>query len=425
MEIFLFIILPLLVCFGPIVIGAVLKRKGKSKAGKICLFIGLLFLTAVAGWFLLMETGSLTAFPEKAETAFSLACFALVVLALGLSVLTNLKKPIKAAALTFALLFTFGGLAGMEIYQHGYYDKHPPQKISDNINDWLPYTGGSKTAVLDEASTLRLTEDLPVMDGATALYPVYAAFAKAVYPESSIDYLALNGYAYNDGRAPLVCSKTRGAYESILTGESDIIFVAAPSEKQKQAAKEAGVELVYTPIGKEAFVFFVNAANPLEDITVEEIQAVYSGEITRWKQLGVKMPGKIIAFQRAEGSGSQSALQRLMGDIPLAEAPKDREITDMGGMFESVGDYRNFKNAIGFSFRFYTTEMINSEDVKLLSVNGVEPTAENIVNGAYPIADPFYAVTRADAGENTKKLLDWITGEQGQELIAKTGYVPM
>ncbi len=423
MAVFLLFVLPLLICIAPLIAGTILKKKEKKTAEKICLFVGFFCLTALACYFLRMETYSFSAFSENINLAFPLVCFALLVISLILILFSCLKKPVKAAALTIALLFTVGGLTGMELYQHGYYDKHPPIAVSDNTEDYRPYLANSKVAVLDGESTLKLTEELPVMDGATALYPVYAAFAKAVYPESSIAYYSLTGYEHPDGRAPLVCYKTKEAYERVVAGDADIIFVAAPSNKQRQAAEKAGVELVFTPIGKEAFVFFVNAENPLNDISLADIRNIYAGKLTHWKELGVKMPGKIIAFQRSEGSGSQSALQRLMGDTPLAPAPKDREILDMGGIIESVGDYRNFKNAIGFSFRFYATEMVNGEDVKLLSVNGAAPTAENIANGTYPISEPFYAVTRSDAGENTKKLLEWILSEQGQKLIEKTGYV--
>ena len=68
--------------------------------------------------------------------------------------------------------------------------------------------------------------------------------------------------------------------------------------------------------------------------------------------------------------------------------------------------------------------MVKDIEVKLLAVEGISPTIENIENGTYPIASYFYAVTRADADENTLALLDWICGPQGQALIEKTGYTP-
>lgn len=99
--------------------------------------------------------------------------------------------------------------------------------------------------------------------------------------------------------------------------------------------------------------------------------------------------GKIKAFQRDEGSGSQSALLRLMEGKTLTEPIKDEVSGDMGGIINTVADYKNFKNAIGFSFRFYCTEMVNNNQIKLLGVNGVKPTEENVENGSYPISNSF------------------------------------
>ena len=135
--------------------------------------------------------------------------------------------------------------------------------------------------------------------------------------------------------------------------------------------------------------------------------------------------GKILAFQRDEGSGSQTALERfVMRDTPLMPADKENVLTAMGGIVEQVSPYRNHRNAIGFSFRFYCTALMKNFHVKLLSINGVAPTIENIENGTYPLASDFYAVTRSDADSNTLKLLEWITGPQGQSLVAKVGYTP-
>jgi DNA-binding transcriptional LysR family regulator len=87
------------------------------------------------------------------------------------------------------------------------------------------------------------------MDGATALYPIYSAFARALYPEEQIE-------------GHLLCSTTTGAWDAIVRGDADIIFTAAPSREQLQEAEDRGVTLNFIPIGKEAFVFFVNAKIP-------------------------------------------------------------------------------------------------------------------------------------------------------------------
>ncbi len=320
--------------------------------------------------------------------------------------------PLTAAMLGCVLIM--GGFLAYDVWKNSI----PTVGESDNLLiQYRPYKDGTKVAVLDEPSGLTLDSDLPKMDGATALYPVYSAFARAVYPKEAIEK--------SWESECLDCSTTTKAYRNIVTGEADIIFVAAPSEEQKQFAADNGVELVYTPIGREAFVFFVNSQNPLKDISVEQIQGIYSGEITKWDQLGVDGLGKIRAFQRDEGSGSQSALERLMAGKNLVDPPKEDVVDGMGGIITRTADYRNFKNAIGYSFRFYSTEMVGNDQIRLLSINGAEPTLENIDNGSYPIASQFFAVTRSDADENTLRLLEWIQGEQGQKLVEATGYTPV
>ncbi len=196
------------------------------------------------------------------------------------------KKMVRVclAACAVLCLAVIGGVSGYEAWR----DSIPTVGESDSLLwEYRPFGEQSKVALLDEPSELRFEEgeELPRMDGATALYPIYSAFARAAYPESSTEGSWME--------QSIVCSTTVGAYEYIVTGEADIIFAAAPSQEQLDFAAQNGVELVLTPIGREAFVFFVNGENPMNNITVEQIQGIYSGEITKWKQLGVDGLGAI------------------------------------------------------------------------------------------------------------------------------------
>lgn len=340
-----------------------------------------------------------------------------------------LKKKHVYIPLCVSILLCALSIGGVSLYQ-SYIDRIPTIDESKNmLAEYAPYAEGSKVAELGEASDLILEGDLPKMNGATALYPIYSAFAKAVYPKEVLENIARKDperdlYHFQDNEY-LQCDTTTWAYKKIVSGEADIVFVGGPSEEQEQFAKDSGVELIYTPIGKEAFVFFVNSKNPIDDLTLEQIQDIYSGKITEWGALGAGGLGKIQAFQRDEGSGSQSALVRMMEGKELMTPPQEDVINGMGGIISQTADYKNFKNAIGYSFRFYATEMVQNDQIKLLSINGIAPDIENIENGTYPIASEFYAVTRSDMSENTQKLLDWIVSEQGQKLIALTGYTAL
>ena len=106
------------------------------------------------------------------------------------------------------------------------------------------------------------------------------------------------------------------------------------------------------------------------------------------------------------------------------QPPTDQVNDFMSGIIEEVADYRNKRNSIGFSFRYYVEEIIRNPDIKMISIDGVFPNIENIKNGTYPVVTPLYAVSYKDnPNPNVKILLDWILTDEGQYIIEQTGYV--
>ena len=316
--------------------------------------------------------------------------------------------------------FTLWGIAAAIYFvalgaNYGYekYDESITVNTSPNINvhEYLPFREDSKIVKM-RSETFQLTEDLPRIDGAAALFPVYSAFVHAVYPETTTLYDGV--FEYNN---------TPGGYKRMAQKQEDIFIGVYPSEEQQAYAEEWGTTFRYTPIGAEAFVFFVHKDNPIDNLTTQQIQGIYSGEITNWKQVGGKNE-EIAAFQRNQGSGSQSMLERFMGDIPIMEAPTELVNDLMSGVIEQVSNYRSKSGSIGFSFRYYVEGIIRNPDIKMLSIDGVAPTAENIRNGSYCIVTPIYAVTyEENTNENVDRLLDWILSREGQSILEETGYV--
>lgn len=280
-----------------------------------------------------------------------------------------------------------------------------------DVAAYLPHNPESDLVRID--SSLKLTENLPILDGAAALVPVYAAFVNAVYPEGSVTF---EGGVFSDDNfygenfaadSKMQYKNTVRGYQAIVDGTTDILFCAAPSAQQKQYAEEKNVELVYVPIGLEGFVFFVNENNPIDNLTVEQIRSIYSGEYTNWNEVGGNNR-TINPVSRLAGSGSQSAMDAFM---------KGQEIKGKS-LFALTG------GSIGFSFRYYMDGIVGNDSVKMISLNGVYPSAENIQNGTYPVIAPFYAIYRADnTNENIPVLIDWILSEEGQKIIEETGYV--
>ncbi len=338
-----------------------------------------------------------------------ISIFVLPTLLLPLIWLKNRKKFLTVWGIVAAVYFVALGI------NYGYikHDESITVNTAPNIdvNEYLPFEKDSKIVKID-SKILKLSGDLPIIDGAAAFFPVYSAFVNAVYLNTT--KLHSGVFEYNN---------TPDGYRLLAEKETDLFLGVYPSEEQKAYAEECDTAFVYTPVGTEAFVFFVHKDNPIDSLTTEQIKGIYSGEITNWKQVGGKNE-EIVAFQRNEGSGSQSMLQRFMGDTPIMQAPTEMVNDFMSGIIEKVSDYRSKTNSIGFSFRYYVDGIIQHPDIKMLSVDGVAPTAENIRNGSYSVVTPIYAVTyEGNTNKNVDRLLDWILSEEGQYIIEETGYV--
>lgn len=383
-----------------------------SNAGRylvgICLIIIILFVGFCTLFIILFVSSS---------EFLMLATFVFFGLVISWLIVWMINK-VKTKKLVYALLgiilsyaIAFGGYEA----RRSYIANIPT--IDDRefaLDEYQPFKEGSKAVVLNEKSTLKFEDSLPRMDGATALYPLYSAFVQATYPEQ-------NYYIFN---SEVGGGTTPKAYRRLINGDVDVIFCAAPSENQIEDAKEKGKTFILTPIGREAFVFFVNRKNPVREITAKQIKAIYSGTITNWKELGGKNDD-IKAFQRPEGSGSQTMLERIMGDTPLMNPPLNNRVGGMGAIIDRTAEYKNFSNAIGYTFLYFATGMVKNDQIALLKVDGVYPDRSTIADNTYPFVGDFYAITTDTQNENVAKFIEWILSPQGQKLVEQTGYTPL
>jgi phosphate transport system substrate-binding protein len=280
-----------------------------------------------------------------------------------------------------------------------------------DVGNYRPFGQGNKLVVVEPLPNLRFeSDDAPRIDGATAAYPVYAAAAQAMYSKQQADQ-------------KIKVSKTPDAYLRLIEGKTDVIFVAQASKEHQELAASKGIQLKSVPIAKEAFVFLVNPANPVRNLTQTQLRAIYTGRVDRWSDLGGENK-PITAFQRPASSGSQTImLAKVMQGEQMRKPLEEERAQNMGGLVRQVAAYRNTVEAIGYSFRYYTTRMKNEETVRMLAVDGVEPSIENIRNGTYPFTVDVFMVTAGEPKPSTRKLMDWMLSPIGQKLIQDTGYV--
>lgn len=257
-------------------------------------------------------------------------------------------------------------------------------------------------------------ENFPVMDGSTSMVPLAQAVASVLLGESREAVADLTSF-----------NRTTQSYRNLADGYADILIVGEPNAVVYDEFEEKGFEYEQTVIANDALVFVVNADNPVDSLTTEQLRGIYSGEITNWSELGGDdIP--ITAFQRNEGAGSQALMVKLvMKELEFMDAPSDYIIGSMGGLMEAVKSYEDSPGAIGYSVYYYANDMRMAEGLKIISVDGVEPKPETIRSGEYPHISMYYSVIAADEPELSpaRILHEWLSSEEGQRLMNSEGYV--
>lgn len=275
-----------------------------------------------------------------------------------------------------------------------------------------PIIDPEERKALQNQEQLFTADNYPKIDGSTATLPLAEAF-KANFTKTDIKDVNVTH------------SKTHNAYVNLINGDTDLILVTYPSENEQKLAQEKNVELEIVPIVKEAFVFFVNKSNTVNNLTLEQIQKIYTGQIKSWKDVGGDNQ-RIIPFQRPENSGSQSGMLALvMKGQKMMDPTTETLAYTMADIVDVISDYDNGKNAIGYSYYYYANTMYSKDNMKFLAVDGIEPTYDNIKNGLYGIQTAYYAVIRKDEAKDSdaRKLLEAMKSERGQEVAKEAGYV--
>ena len=198
-------------------------------------------------------------------------------------------------------------------------------------------------------------------------------------------------------------------------------------EEIELAQKNTGKKPVEFIVGYDALAVYVNKDNPINEITMDQISRIYAedGNITKWSQLGIKIPGgddEIVRISRQSSSGTFEFLREHVlknKDFKLGSR-------DMNGSKEVVELVGNTKTAIGYSGMGYATE-----NVKMLKISAsagkpaFEPNIENTHNQSYPLARSLQMYTLGNPEGALKKYIDWIMSTDGQKIVADVGYVPL
>ncbi|MBE6007778.1 MAG: phosphate ABC transporter substrate-binding protein [Lachnospiraceae bacterium] len=269
---------------------------------------------------------------------------------------------------------------------------------------------------IDAKEALLTLEEYPRMDGSTANLPLMAEVLSRT-----------TGITKEEAENLTSCTMTPQSWHNLAEGEADILLVYEAAEETKAALEQTGTELEITPIGNDALVFIVNENNPVESLTTKQIQDIYTGRITNWKEVGGE-DLEIVPFQRGSTSGSQSLFMKLiMTEEDPMEAPTELSPGLMGELIDAIASYNNSANAIGYSVYYYASYMYTQPGLKFIKVDDVMPTDETIADESYPHINPYFVAIRAEEAEDSpaRILRDWILSDEGKEAIVAAGYIPV
>ena len=198
--------------------------------------------------------------------------------------------------------------------------------------------------------------------------------------------------------------------KAVQEGRCDI---GLSSRALKDAEKEQG--LVGTVLAYDGIAVIVNPENTVEDLTVEQIAAIYKGEITNWSEVG-GIDAEIVLIGREAGSGTRGGFEEIVGVEDLCQYRQ--ELTSTGDVITAVAQN---PGAIG-----YASLASVKDTVKAVKVGGVAPSDETVQDETYAIQRPFVLVTKEGAAltETAQAFFDYITSEAANEVITAAGVVP-
>ncbi|MBQ3724473.1 MAG: substrate-binding domain-containing protein [Oscillospiraceae bacterium] len=251
----------------------------------------------------------------------------------------------------------------------------------------------------------------PVMDSSTARKPVTSRLWQFFCQEQGVE-----------GSQPL-CSTTHGAWLNIADGVADIALLAAPTEEEAAYLQEKGVAVEQKLYGGDGLVFIVNSACGVTNVTLEDLRAVYRGEITNWSQLG-GVDASIHVLYRDDQSGSQRLFDKLLFG---GNAPDLSGFERLDEMSTIVGAVEYDPYAIGYSIMTYLDSVYGETDVRVLSLDGVAPTPESVADSTYPLGTKGYVVIRSDepAGSPARRLYDWFGCPTCDDILIQSGVTPL
>jgi phosphate transport system substrate-binding protein len=209
---------------------------------------------------------------------------------------------------------------------------------------------------------------------------------------------------------------------ALINGTTDICQASramsdAEKEKLRDRYATTGVEI---PVARDGLSVYVNANNPLGEITMDQLKQIFTGKVTNWKELGGP-DAKIIVYSRENSSGTYVFFKEHV----LKNADYTPRAQSMPGTAAVVNAVSKEKFGIGYGGAAY------AKGIKLLKVKkdagspAITPDLAHVQDGSYPLSRPLFFYTRNKPTGDIKTYIDWVLSPAGQAIVSKVGYFPV
>lgn len=214
---------------------------------------------------------------------------------------------------------------------------------------------------------------------------------------------------------------------ALINGTVDLANASREIKPEEaENARQNGIEPVEFTVALDAIAVVVNPSNPVDRLTIPQVSAIYTGEITNWSEVGGE-DRPIVLLSRESNSGTyvyflENVIRQGRSDSDLLFAPDTLLMPSSEGISEEV---RHNPNAIGYDGLGYVTP--DQKTVAIATAEGepyVMPSIETVNDGTYPISRPLYMYSAGEPRGEVADYLNWILTD-GQELVAEIGFVPL
>jgi phosphate transport system substrate-binding protein len=208
-----------------------------------------------------------------------------------------------------------------------------------------------------------------------------------------------------------------GSSHGIKAVADGTVNIGTASRNLKPSEGELYPDLVTHAVAKDGVAIVVHPESPVSDLTLAQLQGIYTGEITNWLDVGGE-EAEIMVVSREEGSGTRDCFEQAV------LKPIEKEITDRAIIQDSNGKVRTTiagnEQGIGFLSLGYA-----NSDVKTVKLDGTPPTIANIRSGDYAISRTLWMITKGEPDEDEHAFLDFVLSKDGQRIVTEVRFIPV